>query len=40
MNAERLHAIAKAIEDDLETTNSIETLQELSSALQNQIAAP
>src|SRR5437660_533981 len=37
MNAERLHAIANAIRNDLQTTKAINLLQELSKALQNQI---
>jgi hypothetical protein len=40
MNAERLHAIANVIRDDLQTTNAISLLQQLSSALQKQINSP
>src|SRR5258708_7099275 len=40
MNAERLHAIARAIQEDLTTTNVIKVLQQLSQALQNQINSP
>src|SRR5260370_40606008 len=40
MNAERLHAIANAILKDLRATDSINLLQQLSGALQNQINAP
>jgi len=40
MNAERLHAIANAIRKDLAQTKSIQTLEDLSSALQNQIDSP
>jgi hypothetical protein len=40
MNAERLHAIANAIREDLRITNSIQALQQLSEALQNQISSP
>ena len=37
MNAERLHAIANAVRNDLQTTKAIDLLQQLSKALQNQI---
>src|SRR6266705_4924119 len=40
MNAERLHAIANAIRNDLQTTKAINLLQQLSKALQNQINSP
>jgi len=40
MNAERLHAIANAIREDLHITEAIDTLQELSQALANQISSP
>ena len=40
MNAERLHAIANAIREDLLTTNAAKVLQQLSQALQNQIDSP
>lgn len=40
MNAERLHAIAKAIREDLVTTAALPTLQQLRDALQNQVNTP
>ena len=40
MNAERLHAIANAIREELRTTNAAKVLQQLSQALQNQIDSP
>lgn len=40
MNAERLHAIAKAVRKDLEQTNALKTLQALRDALQNQVNQP
>ena len=40
MNTERLHAIVNAIREDLRTTKSINLLQQLAGALQNQINSP
>src|ERR1044072_5654419 len=40
MNAERLHAIAKAIRDDLRITSAVNLLEQLSKALQNQVNNP
>lgn len=40
MNAERLHAIAKALIDDFESTNAVTYVQQLQSSLQNQVNAP
>jgi len=40
MNTERLHAIAIAVTDDINTTKTPETLQQLVGALQNQINRP
>ena len=40
MNAERLHAIAKVIRQDLRETNSEEILRQLGTALQNQVNQP
>ncbi len=40
VNAERLHAIALAVRDDLQTTGVVATLQQLRDALQNQVNAP
>jgi len=40
MNTERLHAIAVAVLDDLESTKTVETLGQLVDALQNQVSQP
>ena len=40
VNVERLHAIARAIQNDLETTNVVVTMAELSSAVANAAAEP
>ena len=40
MNVERLHAIALALKDDLARSNVLSHLQQLVSALQNQINQP
>jgi hypothetical protein len=40
MNVERLHTLAKAIQEDLSKTEAIATLQSLTGALQNQINQP
>lgn len=40
MNAERLHAIVRAVRNDLATTASVQTLQSLRDALQNQVNQP
>lgn len=40
MNAERLHAIALAIQEDLKKTKEIQRLEKLRSALQNQVNQP
>lgn len=40
MNAERLHALALAIKDDLQATGVVATMQQLRDALQNQVNAP
>lgn len=40
MNAERLHAILKAVKEELEQTNLITHLEELVSTLQNVINQP
>lgn len=40
MNAERLHAIAIAVIDDINTTNIEQTLKQLVSSLQNQLSQP
>ncbi|MDP9418886.1 MAG: hypothetical protein M3P53_01825 [Actinomycetota bacterium] len=40
MNAERLHALALAVKDDLQATRVVATMQQLRDALQNQVNAP
>lgn len=40
MNAERLHAIARALRDDLDGTGVLESLQQLRDALRNQVNVP
>lgn len=40
MNTERLHAIARAVIDDINTTNSEATLQQVVESLQNQVNQP
>jgi len=40
MNTERLHAIAIAVVDDLNTTNSLKALNDLVKSLQNQVNQP
>ena len=40
MNTERLHAIAIAVIDDINTTNTQATLQQLVQSLQNQVSQP
>jgi hypothetical protein len=40
MNAERLHAVAIAIRDDIQTTNALRLLQQLRDSLQNQVNQP
>jgi len=40
MNAERLHAIANSIREDLQATQSVKLLEQLTAMLQNQIANP
>lgn len=40
MNAERLHAIALAVRDDLQQTQTVKRLQELRDALQQQVNQP
>jgi len=40
MNAERLHALGIAVQDDLEQTSLVPTLQQLRDALRNQVNAP
>jgi len=40
MNTERLHAIARAVIDDINTTNSEATLQQIVESLQNQVNQP
>jgi hypothetical protein len=40
MNAERLHAIARAVKDDFTKTKIVQSLQQLTSALQNMVNQP
>jgi hypothetical protein len=40
LNAERLHIIAKALEEELTTGKSVEHLQQLATALQQTVKQP